>query len=59
MIPFLRMPVRKTAYFIMAETLNSEVILIEHETGEILNFSDGTKIQFLKQYGVGIDILFS
>ena len=49
------MPVRKTAYFIMTETLNSEVILIEHETGEILNFSDGAKIQFLKQYGVGID----
>ena len=39
----------------MTEKLNSEVILIDHETGEILSFSDGTKIQFLKQYGVGID----
>ena len=49
------MPVRKTAYFIMTETLNSEDLLIDNETGELLNGISGAEIQFLKDFGCGID----
>ena len=55
MIPFLRVPVRKTAYFIMSEKLNSEVLLFNSETGELLNDKSMSEIQYLKSYGCGID----
>jgi len=55
MIPFIWLPVRKTACFIMAEKLNSEVFLFNSETGELLNEQSESEIQYLKAYGCGID----
>ena len=39
----------------MTETLNSEDLLIDNETGELLNGISGAEIQFLKDFGCGID----
>ncbi len=39
----------------MGKTLNSEDLLIDSETGEVLNGKHGDEIQCLKDYGCGLD----
>jgi transposase len=39
----------------MAKRKNSEVLLADNETGELLNVDEGIEIQYTKQYGVGCD----
>jgi transposase len=39
----------------MAKSKNSEVLLADNETGELLNIDEGIEIQYTKQYGVGCD----
>ena len=39
----------------MAKKKNSEVLLADNETGELLNVDEGIEIQYTKQYGVGCD----
>ena len=39
----------------MAKKKNSEVLLADNETGELLNVDEGIEVQYTKQYGVGCD----